>query len=79
MDDRKEVPPNHPDGEYEGWVNLILGRDVEDEFYSLCVACGAPSDFCQGHGEIGDPAGHAILEAHDNGDHSQCVKAACDG
>lgn len=29
-------------------------------------------DYCQGHGEIGDPWGAKILQDHDNGDHSQC-------
>lgn len=45
---------------------------------SRCVVCGDPMDYCQGHGEIGDPAGFAIQQAHDDGDHSRCVKEACD-
>jgi hypothetical protein len=44
----------------------------EDE--SACPACGDTISYCQGHGEIGDPAGHAILAAHDEGDHSGCVE-----
>jgi hypothetical protein len=39
---------------------------------SICPACGEPIDYCQGHGEIGDPDGFAILEAHDNDDHGEC-------
>lgn len=27
-----------------------------------CPACGEPIDYCQGHGEIGDPAGYALLQ-----------------
>lgn len=54
-------------------------RDAElDEYVSACPACGSPIDYCQGHGEIGDPAGFAILEAHDNDDHSECHPDGCD-
>lgn len=52
--------------EYEEWP----------EFY--CVVCGEHSDYCQGHGEIGDPDGYAILMAHDNDGHSKCNPAGCD-
>lgn len=48
------------------------------EFVSYCPACGEPIDYCQGHGEIGDPQGFAILQAHDNEDHSQCDLMGCD-
>lgn len=44
----------------------------DNEEYTCCPACGSPIDYCQGHGEIGDPAGHAVLVAHDNDDHTQC-------
>ena len=43
---------------------------------ALCPACGNVTDYCQGHGEIGDPAGFAILRAHDNDDHSGCWQYA---
>ena len=43
---------------------------------ALCPACGSVIDYCQGHGEIGDPAGFAILQAHDNNDHSGCWQHA---
>lgn len=50
---------------------------------SICPACGDRIDYCQGHGEIGDPDGFDVLDAHDNGDHTGChpeAKAAgeCD-
>ena len=45
--------------------------DAED-YESRCPACGDVIDYCQGHGEIGDPQGFAILQAHDDGDHSGC-------
>ena len=32
---------------------------------NLCQACDEPIDYCQGHGEIGDPFGAAILAAED--------------
>lgn len=44
-----------------------------DMWVEDCVVCGQPSDYCPGHGEIGDPAGYRILVAHDEGDHSMCV------
>ena len=39
---------------------------------TTCTVCGDSSDYCTGHGEIGDPRGYAILTAHDDDDHSQC-------
>lgn len=33
-----------------------------DKVESVCPACGDPIDYCQGHGEIGDPEGYAILK-----------------
>ena len=36
--------------------------DWMDEMESVCPACGEPIDYCQGHGEIGDPEGYAILK-----------------
>jgi hypothetical protein len=41
-----------------------------------CAACGQEVDYCQGHGPIGDPAGHAIIEQHENDDHSECRECA---
>lgn len=43
-----------------------------------CPACGSPIDCCQGHGDIGDPVGAMILEAHDDGAHHGCHPAGCD-
>jgi hypothetical protein len=43
------------------------------DWVDLCPACGEPIDFCQGHGEIGDPRGALTLDMHDDGDHSFCV------
>lgn len=37
-----------------------------------CPACGEPEDYCQGHGDIGDPRGRGILSNHDDDDHSEC-------
>lgn len=47
--------------------------------YPECPACGADIQYCQGHGEIGDPEGAAILAMHDNGDHSRCVSSGSSG
>lgn len=50
---------------------------VTDYWEGMCPACGSPADYCQGHGEIGDPAGFAILEAHDADDHDGCHPDGC--
>lgn len=39
---------------------------------SHCPACGEPSDYCLGHGPMGDAQGYAILALHDDGVHSMC-------
>lgn len=41
-----------------------------------CPACGEYPDYCQGHGEIGDPYGREALQRHARGDHSVCVPSA---
>lgn len=51
---------------------------TEEEPVSRCIACGDPIDYCQGHGMIGDPTGYAILQAHDDGDHSGCHPNGCE-
>jgi hypothetical protein len=51
----------------------------ETDHGSRCPACGETSDYCQGHGESGDPYGHSILRNHDDGVHDDCVDGACDG
>jgi len=51
---------------------------LEDEYTSRCPACGEPIDYCQGHGETGDPAGFATLAAHDDEDHSDCNPRGCE-
>lgn len=60
----------------------ITGNYGEDFFdndsFPRCFVCGEDIDYCQGHGEIGDPAGFAILQAHDAGDHSRCDVHGCD-
>lgn len=43
-----------------------------------CPACANYIDYCQGHGVIGDPIGHSVLVAHDDGDHTNCIDAADD-
>jgi hypothetical protein len=65
-------------GDDETDDDAVTDDETDDEYesVSLCPACGEPSDYCQGHGELGDPSGFAILAAHDNGDHSQCVEEA---
>lgn len=45
---------------------------------ATCPACGNPIDYCQGHGELGDPVGREILARHDLGDHSCCARFGID-
>lgn len=45
---------------------------------SRCPVCGEFIDYCQGHGEIGDPEGARILAQHDDDDHSECDPRGCD-
>ena len=47
----------------------------DEHVTTACPACGEYPDYCQGHGEMGDPVGHDILTKHDNGDHTECVSA----
>lgn len=51
---------------------------MDVEYFARCPACGEPIDYCQGHGEIGDPVGARILVQHDDGDHSDCDPEGCD-
>ena len=39
-----------------------------DKVESVCPACGDPIDYCQGHGEIGDPEGYAIVKQQEEQD-----------
>ena len=43
--------------EYEKTLFAALAVSAEG-----CPACGEPADYCQGHGEIGDPEGFAIVQ-----------------
>lgn len=40
--------------------------------FACCPACGDPIDYCQGHGESGDPKAFIIIERHDIGKHDTC-------
>lgn len=51
---------------------------TDDLDIAACPACGSPIDYCQGHGFSGDPAGAAILIAHDAGDHRYCHEDGCE-
>lgn len=61
-------------------LDSLTGSDNawNDDYVSACPACGSPIDYCQGHGEIGDPAGWAVLHMHDNDEHAHCHPAGCD-
>lgn len=53
-------------------------EECDEAGLDRCIACGDVIDYCQGHGEIGDPAGYAILMNHDEGNHTDCNPAGCD-
>ena len=61
---------------------VAVGDDLlayADRYEHECPACGDPSGYCQGHGEIGDPVGFEILKRHDNSDHTECWETGhCD-
>lgn len=53
-------------------VSLVHEEASQDEAVNICPACGERIDYCQGHGEMGDPHGAHILATHNEGDHSLC-------
>jgi hypothetical protein len=57
-----------------GKVSEFVGH-VESDY--VCPACGNPSDYCPGHGEMGDPNGYVILEMHETDNHSSCLFGDC--
>ena len=57
---------------------VAIEADDYDVYYPHCPACGDPIDYCQGHGEIGDPVGAQILAAHEWGEHNNCNPRGCD-
>lgn len=61
----------HPIGDPR---DMILPVGNEDH----CPACGEMIDYCQGHGESGDPVGYEILRMHDRGVHTECHIAGCE-
>ena len=42
------------------WADV---HEFDVDYVDTCIVCGDPIDYCQGHGEIGDPEGFAILQA----------------
>jgi hypothetical protein len=68
-----------------GWAasHHMLGHPCidhgETDHGSRCPACGESSDYCQGHGQSGDPVGHSILRNHEDGVHDDCASGACEG
>lgn len=61
------------------WVEFILERvQALSGDADRCPACGEIIDYCDGHGETGDPAGYATLEAHDAGEHDTCHGKGCE-
>lgn len=51
---------------------------MTNEHTPRCPACGDPIDYCQGHGEVGDPAGAEVLGLHDTGIHDHCHPDGCE-
>lgn len=45
---------------------------------SYCPACGEPTDYCQGHGEISDIHGWTILLMHERDNHERCHPMGCE-
>jgi hypothetical protein len=65
-------------------AGAIPAKIMQDQFdmagdclavdFDRCPVCGEIIWYCQGHGEIGDPEGFAILQAHNDDDHERCLK-----
>lgn len=51
---------------YAAYIAVDVDAQARAEAISKCPACHEPIDYCQGHGEIGDPAGHAVLMQYDD-------------
>lgn len=56
----------------------ITGNYGADQYPELCPVCADPPSYCQGHGEIGDPDGYLILQAHLNDIHDDCHPDGCE-
>jgi hypothetical protein len=65
-----EQPDEQPEAKAEANDEQPDEDDEDDEQpFETCPVCGEPIDYCLGHGEIGDPEGHARLleiEAEDD-------------
>lgn len=44
------------------FVNIVGGEKMDEYPNDECPACLDPMDYCQGHGEISDPEGFAVLQ-----------------
>lgn len=45
---------------------------LEEYGSSVCPVCGEDSDYCRGHGQIGDPYGYEVGLAHEADIHGGC-------
>ena len=61
---------------YSADQEATFGWDLEDYTERPCPACGDHIDYCQGHGEIGDPYMYEILWLHDHDTHYRCHPAS---
>ena len=83
LQDHEGVAPRGLGWDLLSWALASVDWDevaeaLAPEVEPACPACGDPIDYCTGQGEIGDPAGFAILVAHDAGDHADCHRGGCD-
>lgn len=48
------------------YPDAIATVEMPDEIADgeVCAYCEEPIDYCQGHGEIGDPEGHEFLKSY---------------
>ena len=70
----KYGPLDH-DFQPNAFAQLVDAISTE-ELFGICPACGEYIDYCQGHGDIGDPYGREILDLHDNDIHDRCHENA---
>lgn len=68
---RCPLPHGHDGDHLPGPTPVVAAECPTDP--DRCPVCGDLPDYCQGHGDLGDPNGAELLRRHDGGDHVWCA------